>query len=122
MNDFEHRLQQMIPVIRDREPQPTVRVHSFANIALGFVLGAFATYYCMQPIDTPQRPERQATYKWVLDDTNLQQLRRPIDVRHLVVRVPTNDHRAPIVRSGILPHDNPDLTVGALLTTYLSNN
>ena len=88
MTDFEQRLQQMIPVIRDREPQPTVRVHSFAKIVLGFVLGAFATYCCMLPVDTPQRPERQETFKWVLDDTNLQQLRRPIDIVHCVVRVP----------------------------------
>ena len=88
MTDFEQRLQQMIPVIRDREPQPTVRLHSFAKIALGFVLGVFATYYCMQPSDAVQRPERQATYKWVLDETHLERVRRPIDIVHCIVRVP----------------------------------
>ena len=78
----------MIPVIRDREPQPQLRLHSFAKIALGFILGALATYYWMQPGDVVQRPERLETFKLVLDDTNLQHLRRPMDVRHLVVRVP----------------------------------
>ena len=92
MNDFEHQLAQMIPVIREKEAEKetgmAVRIHSIAKIALGFVLGAFATYYFMLPGDAEQKPQQQATYKLVLDEANLEQLRRPADVRHLIVRVP----------------------------------
>ena len=86
--DFEQQLTQMIPVIRAKEPKRNVRIHSFAKIALGFILGVFATYYTMQPSDAVQKPERQATYELVLDDANLQQLRRPMDIVHCIVRVP----------------------------------
>ncbi|MCL2005688.1 MAG: hypothetical protein FWG73_05935 [Planctomycetaceae bacterium] len=105
--DFEHQLTQMVPVIREKEPKQPGRVHSVAKIALGFVLGAFATYCFMQPSDTEPRPERQATYKLVFDEANLQQLRRPMDVRHAIVRVPVPPKEEPVqwsygvMRSGL---------------------
>jgi hypothetical protein len=87
--EFERQLQQMIPAMQNpTERQTSVRGYSFAKIAAGFLLGVFVTYYCMQPSDTVQRPAPQASYKLVFDETNIDQLRRPADLFHSIVRVP----------------------------------
>jgi hypothetical protein len=89
--EFEQQLAQMLPVIRDNEPKPNVRLHSVAKIALGFILGVFATYYWMQPhhlAGTPLNSTRQESFRLVLDESAVGQLRSPADLSRCIVRVP----------------------------------
>ena len=88
MNDFEHQLSQMLPVIRDKEPKPKIRQQPLAMILLGFLLGVGATYNFMQPNDSAWETQPQESFMLVFDDTNLEHLRRPADVFTSVVRVP----------------------------------
>ena len=86
--DFEHQLEQMIPAIWERTPPQRIRLQPFVTTLLGFALGVCVTYYFMQPNDSAQRREPQETFRLVFDDSHLEQLRRPADVFHCVVRVP----------------------------------
>jgi len=85
--DFELQLEQMLPAILASSPKKA-RSHSLAKIAVGFLLGVCVTYGFLQPNDAPQRAEPQETFMLVLDESNLDQLRRPADVFQLVVRQP----------------------------------
>jgi len=88
-DDFEHRLERMIPAMRNRPPQPeTKRLHSAATTLLGFALGMLVMYCIMQPNDARRSAEPQETFRLVLDESNLAQLRTPADVSRCIVRVP----------------------------------
>jgi hypothetical protein len=101
MPDFEQKLQQMIPLIREPfvcQTQPKgirrelhwCELHgkSFAKIVFGFVLGVFVTYNMMLPNDSPQKTKPQATFAVRFDETELQQVRCPADIFRCTVRVP----------------------------------
>jgi hypothetical protein len=87
--NFEHQLAQMLPLMREKTPQPeTKRWHSLATTLLGFALGMFVMYCVMQPNDTERRAEPQATFKLVFDESNLHHVRTSADVVRCIVRVP----------------------------------
>jgi hypothetical protein len=92
MTDFEHQLQQMLPVIREREPKQTVHLPSVTKIALGFILGMAVMYGYMLPSDSlhdsPQQAERQERFVLAFNDAKLQEIRQPADIFRIVERVP----------------------------------
>ena len=85
---FERQLEQMIPIIRKREPKQTIRLQSITKIAAGFILGMLVMYCSMSPSDSTRTVERQERFVLTLDDTKLQEVRHPADVFRFVVRVP----------------------------------
>jgi hypothetical protein len=88
MTDFERQLERMLPLMREKQPPQTKRLHSAATTLLGFVLGMFAMYCCMLPNEGKHSAEPHESYKLVFDDTRLQQIFQPADIFHCVVRVP----------------------------------
>ena len=77
----------MIPAMHPPTVRQAMRGQSVAKIALGFLLGVFATYYCMQP-NTARETPPQETFMLVFDDSQIEHFRRPADVFQSVVRVP----------------------------------
>jgi hypothetical protein len=90
MTDFEQQLQQMLPLMREREPEAK-RLPSLAMMLLGFVLGMVVMYCYMQPNDALRRVAPQPSYRLALDESAIPHLRTPADVAKYVVRVPVQE-------------------------------